>query len=125
MGRFLYCTYFSDDFNWLFINCIFTGKLLHSEFDNRMGKHCWQLVQNRRSELYLFILREHKLFLVGISGTPNDPNPDKAFAKLEHVPLFSDNGFLNPSITILGSVFRNIAASNSISETVIYFRFKS
>ena len=37
-------------------------------------------------------------------GTPNDPNPDKAFAKLEHLPLFSEKGFLNPSATILGMV---------------------
>ncbi|XP_055328811.1 mannose-1-phosphate guanyltransferase alpha-B-like isoform X2 [Paramacrobiotus metropolitanus] len=38
-----------------------------------------------------------------IEGTPNDPNPNKPFAKLEHTPLFSEKGFLNPSITILGA----------------------
>ena len=39
-----------------------------------------------------------------IEGTPCDPNPNKPFAKMDNVALFNDNGKLNPSITILGSV---------------------
>ncbi|KAG8186451.1 hypothetical protein JTE90_012370 [Oedothorax gibbosus] len=38
-----------------------------------------------------------------IEGTPCDPNPNKPFAKMENVPLFNNNGHLNPSITVLGS----------------------
>ncbi|GAV02460.1 hypothetical protein RvY_13023 [Ramazzottius varieornatus] len=52
-----------------------------------------------------------------IEGTPNDPNPDKPFAKLEHLPLFSEKGFLNPSATILGakvSVPAELLVLNSI-----------
>ena len=37
-----------------------------------------------------------------IEGTPNDPNPNKPFAKMENLPLFNSEGKLNPSITILG-----------------------
>ena len=37
-----------------------------------------------------------------VEGTPNDPNPNKPFAKMENNPLFNDEGKLNPSITILG-----------------------
>ncbi|XP_064646569.1 mannose-1-phosphate guanyltransferase alpha-A-like isoform X2 [Lineus longissimus] len=38
-----------------------------------------------------------------IEGTPNDPNPNKPFAKLETNPLFNHDGRLNPSITVIGS----------------------
>lgn len=38
-----------------------------------------------------------------VEGTPNDPNPNKPFAKMDHHPLFNDQGQLNPSITIVGS----------------------
>uniref|UniRef100_A0A2C9JK36 Uncharacterized protein n=1 Tax=Biomphalaria glabrata TaxID=6526 RepID=A0A2C9JK36_BIOGL len=38
-----------------------------------------------------------------IEGTPNDPNPNKPFAKLEIPCMFSDDGKLNPSITVIGS----------------------
>ena len=38
-----------------------------------------------------------------VEGTPEDPNPNKPFAKMENNPLFNINGQLNPSITILGS----------------------
>ncbi|XP_015785913.1 mannose-1-phosphate guanyltransferase alpha-A [Tetranychus urticae] len=38
-----------------------------------------------------------------IEGTPSDPNPDKAFAKMENQTLFNKDGKLNPSITVLGS----------------------
>jgi len=38
-----------------------------------------------------------------IEGTPNDPNPNKPFAKVEVVELFKPNGCLSPSITIIGS----------------------
>ncbi|GBM01362.1 Mannose-1-phosphate guanyltransferase alpha [Araneus ventricosus] len=37
-----------------------------------------------------------------VEGTPCDPNPNKPFAKMENVPLFNNNGHLNPSITVLG-----------------------
>ena len=37
-----------------------------------------------------------------VEGTPNDPNPNKPFAKLDIPPLFSEDGRLNPSITIIG-----------------------
>ena len=37
-----------------------------------------------------------------VEGTPNDPNPNKPFAKMENVPLFNNEGKLNPSITIIG-----------------------
>ena len=38
-----------------------------------------------------------------VEGTPEDPNPNKPFAKMENNPLFNTAGQLNPSITILGS----------------------
>jgi len=38
-----------------------------------------------------------------VEGTPEDPNPNKPFAKMECGPLFNTQGQLNPSITILGS----------------------
>lgn len=37
-----------------------------------------------------------------VEGTPCDPNPNKAFAKMDNLPLFNSCGKLNPSITILG-----------------------
>lgn len=37
-----------------------------------------------------------------IEGTPCDPNPDKAFAKIENQTLFNKEGKLIPSITVLG-----------------------
>lgn len=39
-----------------------------------------------------------------VEGTPCDPNPNKPFAKMDNVPLFNDEGKLNPSITILGKL---------------------
>jgi len=38
-----------------------------------------------------------------VEGTPDDPNPNKPFAKMENNSLFNVSGQLNPSITILGS----------------------
>ncbi|XP_076459554.1 mannose-1-phosphate guanyltransferase alpha-A-like isoform X2 [Babylonia areolata] len=38
-----------------------------------------------------------------VEGTPNDPNPDKAFAKVEIPSMFTNDGRLNPSITVIGS----------------------
>ncbi|KAL5005613.1 hypothetical protein ScPMuIL_016771 [Solemya velum] len=38
-----------------------------------------------------------------IEGTPNDPNPNKPFAKLEIPSMFTTDGKLNPSITVIGS----------------------
>ncbi|XP_064598063.1 mannose-1-phosphate guanyltransferase alpha-A-like isoform X2 [Liolophura sinensis] len=52
-----------------------------------------------------------------VEGTPNDPNPNKPFAKLEIPELFTDDGRLNPSITVIGSqvnVPREIIVLNSI-----------
>ena len=37
-----------------------------------------------------------------VEGTPNDPNPNKPFAKMDNNPLFNLDGKLNPSITIVG-----------------------
>jgi len=37
-----------------------------------------------------------------VEGTPEDPNPNKPFAKMENGSLFNSSGQLNPSITILG-----------------------
>ncbi|KAL1122518.1 hypothetical protein AAG570_002849 [Ranatra chinensis] len=37
-----------------------------------------------------------------VEGTPCDPNPNKPFAKMDNLPLFNNDGRLNPSITILG-----------------------
>lgn len=37
-----------------------------------------------------------------VEGTPNDPNPNKPFAKMDNPPLFNSDGRLNPSVTILG-----------------------
>ena len=37
-----------------------------------------------------------------IEGTPNDPNPDKPFAKMDCPGLFNEEGRLNPAVTILG-----------------------
>ncbi|KAL3853966.1 hypothetical protein ACJMK2_013267 [Sinanodonta woodiana] len=38
-----------------------------------------------------------------VEGTPNDPNPNKPFAKLETLSMFDEHGKLNPSITVIGS----------------------
>ena len=46
-----------------------------------------------------------------IEGTPNDPNPNRPFAKMDNNPLFNDKGQLNPSITIVGS---SVFLSNEI-----------
>lgn len=37
-----------------------------------------------------------------VEGTPCDPNPNKAFAKMDNLPLFDGDGKLNPLITVLG-----------------------
>ena len=44
-----------------------------------------------------------------IEGTPNDPNPNKAFAKVDIPDLFNADGRLNPSITVLGEWDRYFA----------------
>ncbi|KAK3082846.1 hypothetical protein FSP39_006934 [Pinctada imbricata] len=38
-----------------------------------------------------------------VEGTPNDPNPNKPFAKVEVKSTFTNDGKLNPSITVIGS----------------------
>lgn len=40
-----------------------------------------------------------------IEGTPNDPNPNKPFAKIETTQTFTNDGKLNPSITVIGKYF--------------------
>ena len=47
-----------------------------------------------------------------VEGTPDDPNPNKPFAKMENSALFNNSGQLNPSITILGS---NVAVPGEVS----------
>lgn len=37
-----------------------------------------------------------------VEGTPNDPNPNKPFAKVDVKDTFSPDGKLNPSITVIG-----------------------
>jgi len=37
-----------------------------------------------------------------IEGTPNDPNPNKPFAKIDIQDLFNPEGRLSPSITVVG-----------------------
>jgi len=52
-----------------------------------------------------------------VEGTPNDPNPNKPFTKMDNTPLFNTDGKLNPSITIVGSnvcVPQEIILLNSI-----------
>lgn len=46
-----------------------------------------------------------------VEGTPDDPNPNKPFAKMENNPLFNSQGRLNPSITILG---RNVVVPSEV-----------
>ena len=38
-----------------------------------------------------------------VEGSPDDPNPNKPFAKMDNQPLFNAEGKLNPSITVLGT----------------------
>ena len=38
-----------------------------------------------------------------VEGTPNDPNPNKPFAKLDIPDLFNASGRLNPSTTVIGT----------------------
>jgi mannose-1-phosphate guanylyltransferase len=48
-------------------------------------------------------VQRKKIFnIFRIEGTPNDPNPNKPFAKMDNLPLFNEEGKLNPSITIVG-----------------------
>ncbi|CAH1252936.1 GMPPA [Branchiostoma lanceolatum] len=46
-----------------------------------------------------------------VEGTPSDPNPNIPFAKLDSGELFSEDGRLNPSITILG---RNVTIPSEV-----------
>ena len=47
-----------------------------------------------------------------VEGTPNDPNPNKPFAKMENNPLFNQEGKLNPSITIVGKSLVYLSYTN-------------
>lgn len=52
-----------------------------------------------------------------IEGTAVDPDPNKPFAKIKNLPLFNQNGKLNPSTTIIGngcSVSSEIILLNTI-----------
>lgn len=52
-----------------------------------------------------------------IEGTSVDPDPNKPFAKIKNLPLFNQNGKLNPSTTIIGngcSVSSEIVLLNTI-----------
>lgn len=40
-----------------------------------------------------------------VEGIPCDPNPDKAFSKMDNLPLFDGDGKLNPLVTVLGIKF--------------------
>ncbi|VEL09030.1 unnamed protein product [Protopolystoma xenopodis] len=42
-----------------------------------------------------------------VEGTPNDPNPNKPFTKLDVLPVFNSKGQLNPSITVIGRSCNN------------------
>ena len=39
-----------------------------------------------------------------VEGTPNDPSPNKPFAKIEVTSIFTTDGKLNPSITVIGKL---------------------
>ena len=54
-----------------------------------------------------------------VEGTPNDPNPNKPFAKLETLSMFSEDGRLNPSITVIGKLVQ----SHTIVFLFIFFLF--
>jgi len=62
------------------------------------------VVQNHAVVIHTIIGKDSK---VGdwcrVEGTPNDPNPNKPFAKMDNTALFNQEGKLNPSITIVGS----------------------
>jgi len=61
------------------------------------------VVQNHSCILYSIIGWNSTIgSWVRIEGTPSDPDPNKAYAKIDHQSLFT-NGTLNPSITIIGS----------------------
>ncbi|XP_054166739.1 mannose-1-phosphate guanyltransferase alpha-B-like [Oppia nitens] len=52
-----------------------------------------------------------------VEGTPCDPNPNKAFAKIDNQTLFDGDGKLNPLISVLGSnvqICSEIIVLNSI-----------
>ena len=46
-----------------------------------------------------------------VEGTPNDPNPNKPYTKMDNTPLFNQEGKLNPSITIVGKQQTSIEPS--------------
>jgi hypothetical protein len=65
-----------------------------------------------------------------VEGTPNDPNPNKPFAKTENNPLFNLEGKLNPSITIVGKLFCpqkncfDLDNSNEFGDFVVIYFFR-
>ncbi len=63
---------------------------------------------------------------VRIEGTPSDPDPNKAYAKIEHQNLFS-RGKLNPSITIIGLLFLVVCSIFNFNNDLMqsfFFSFK-
>ena len=54
-----------------------------------------------------------------IEGTPNDPNPNKPFAKMECTGLFNEEGRLNPAVTILGEYFTLYTKVNQSSTFIL------
>ena len=62
------------------------------------------IVQNHSCILYSIIGWNSTIgSWVRIEGTPSDPDPNKAYAKIDHQSLFT-SGKLNPSITIIGNI---------------------
>ncbi len=53
---------------------------------------------------------------VRIEGTPSDPDPNKAYAKIDHSSLFT-HGKLNPSITIIGMQLKQIYLLNNLNDS--------
>ena len=53
-----------------------------------------------------------------VEGTPTNPNPNVAFAKLDIRALFNDDGRLNPAITILGCGVQ-VAAETVLLNSVV------
>jgi len=55
---------------------------------------------------------------VRLEGTPNEPDPNQKFSKLQNQPLFNKEGKLNPSISVLGSNVK-ISGGTVILNTIV------
>ena len=58
-----------------------------------------------------------------IEGTPCDPNPNKACAKIENHTLFNQEGKLVPSITVLGKK-KSLTSFKSIDFNLFFHLFR-